>query len=205
MGLLKTFSRHSIVLQVMPMQTYQDTAAENAKEVAGKWPLGYITTTSTGFALKEKFRKAGANTQNIVFVDAISRAINDGPAQADGCYYTSKPAALGEIEKTSQRLIRHGFRHFVFDSLTGFFSCRKKAHAKEFVANLAKRFRKNGVKCVFYSLEEPKNAKRLIGMEGLADFVLKAKAPKKVRAKQKAQKEKKKQSRKNESESGRGS
>ena len=83
MDIENELKENKIVLLLVPSLDYNDIVHANAK-ILSKKNLGYITLNKTADSLKEDFKKAKVNVENILFIDAISKTIKNVPDQAKG-------------------------------------------------------------------------------------------------------------------------
>lgn len=151
MDLVKEFSSNQTMLLLMPGEDYNKVIVQNMKKISKK-SVCYVTLNKTSDALKELFKKAKIKTENIVFIDAISKTIKNMPDQGAGVYYVSNPGAMTELSLTIDKFLRHGFDYLVFDSLTNLLVYESKAPVSKFVASLVNKVKTSKTKAVFYAL-----------------------------------------------------
>jgi len=151
MDIKKELSSNQTVLLIMPSVEYNDVIVDTMKQLSGK-SVCYITLNKTFDSLKETFKKNKVNTENLVFIDAITRTIKTSPEQTAGCYFCSSPGALTEISLTLTKIIRHGFEYLIFDSLTNLLIYQKRAPVAKFVSSLVNKIKESKTKAVFYAL-----------------------------------------------------
>ena len=75
----KELKENQTVLFIMPSQDYNRDVVKVVKSLKGN--IGYVTLNKTFDSLKETFKKAKVKTENILFIDAISKTIKSVPDQ----------------------------------------------------------------------------------------------------------------------------
>jgi len=135
----KELKENQTVLFIMPSQDYNRDVVKVVKSLKGN--IGYVTLNKTFDSLKETFKKAKVKTENILFIDAISKTIKSVPDQTEGCYYVSSPGSLTEISIAIDRIIKHEFDYLIFDSLTNMLVYESKAPVAKFVSSLVNKIR----------------------------------------------------------------
>jgi hypothetical protein len=148
---LEALSTNQTVLVLVDGTDYNDAVLAVIKGLSGS--VGYVTLNKTSDALRELFKKNGVKTKSIVFVDAISKTFKDCPPEGNGVYYMSSPAAMTEISLAISKLLNHGFKYIIFDSLTNLLVYQGKAPVAKFVSQLTNSVRASKSKAVFYSLK----------------------------------------------------
>ena len=168
----KEFAKSQTLLLLMPSADYGKDIIDIMKKLRGN--ICYVTLNRTFDSLKEDFGKAKIKTENIVFIDAISKTIKQVPDQTEGCYFISSPGSLTELSIAVDRFLRHGYDYIVFDSLTNMLIYEQKAPVAKFVSSLVNKIRATKTKVVFYALSV-KEQQALIEETGMfVDKVLKA-------------------------------
>lgn len=152
----KEFSQHQTILLIMPGVDYNKDVIKTMKSLKGN--IGYVTLNKTFDSLKESFKKAKIKTENILFIDAISKTIKSVPNQTEGCYFVSSPGSLTEISIAIDRIIRHNFDYLVFDSLTNLLVYEQKAPVAKFVSSLVNKIKGSKTKAVFFALDVKEQA-----------------------------------------------
>ena len=151
MDIKKELSKNQTVLLLMPSTEYNHIILENIKKLSSA-NIAYVTLNKTSDSLKELFKKNKIKTENIVFIDAISKTIKNVPNQGEGIYYVSSPGALTEISLVIDKFLKHNFDYLVFDSLTNLLVYTEKAPVAKFVASLVNKVKQSKTKAVFYAL-----------------------------------------------------
>lgn len=146
----KELDDNQTVLLMMPGSEYNDHVVSVMKELSGS--ICYVTLNKTYDSLRDTFKKAGINTEKIVFIDAISKTIRDVPNQTDGCYFVSNPGSLTEIAILVDKFLKHDYNYLVFDSLTNMLIYEKRAPVSKFVSSLVNKIRNSKTRAVFYAL-----------------------------------------------------
>jgi hypothetical protein len=146
----KELGQHQTLLFMVPSTDYNKDIVAIVKKLKGN--ICYVTLNKTFDSLKEEFKKAKIKTENIVFIDCISKTIKSVPDQTEGCYFISSPGALTEISIAIDRFLRHKFDYLVFDSLTNMLIYEKRAPVAKFVASLVNKIKATKTKAIFYAL-----------------------------------------------------
>ncbi|MBS3124236.1 hypothetical protein J4437_06415 [Candidatus Woesearchaeota archaeon] len=147
----KELDNSQTILLVMPSIEYNDDIVKIVKELSGK-SICYVTLNKTSGALIELFKKNMIKTENIVFIDAISKTIKKVPDQDNGVYYVSSPGALTELSLVITKFVKHNFNYLIFDSLTNLLVYESRAPVAKFLSSLVNKIKESKVKAVFYAL-----------------------------------------------------
>ena len=151
MDIKKELSSNQTVLLIMPGIDYNQIIVDILKQISGK-NICYVTLNKTYNSLKELFERNNINTENIVFIDAISKTIKSVPNQTKGCYFCPYPGALTEISVTISKILKHNFEYLIFDSLTNLLIYQQKDPVAQFLSALANKIRESSTKAIFYAL-----------------------------------------------------
>jgi len=135
----------------MSSSNYNKDIINIIKKLDGK-SVVYITLNKTKDSLIEIFHKNKIKTENIIFVDAISKTIKSVPEQSEGVYYVSSPGALTELSLVISKFIKHNFEYLIFDSLTNLLVYERKAPVAKFVSSLVNKIKESKTKAVFYAI-----------------------------------------------------
>ena len=152
LDLKKEFDSNRTILLLVDSIDYNNTVAEVMKSIQESSTC-YVTLNKTFPAIKDNLSKKGITTQNITFIDAISKTITDKPPQTKDCYYVSSPSALTEISITISKFLKHGFEYLIFDSLTNLLIYQKKTPIAKFVSTLVNKVRTSKTKAIFFALK----------------------------------------------------
>jgi len=145
-------SANQTVLLLMETVGYNDIMGEVMKNLSGK-SICYVTSNKTYDSLKETFQKNKINTDNVVFIDAISKSLKKVPDSSDGVYYVSNPGALTELDIVIGKFLRHEFDYLIFDSLTNLITYSKQGSVSKFVKSLIEKVKKGKTSAVFYCMQ----------------------------------------------------
>lgn len=151
MNILKEFSENKTILLIMSSSEYNKEIVDVVKKINNQ-SIVYVTLNKTYDSLVELFKKKKINTDNIVFIDAISKTIKTAPDQAENVYYISSPGALTELSLAISKFIKHNFDYLIFDSLTNLLIYESKAPVAKFVSSIVNKVKESKTKAVFYAL-----------------------------------------------------
>lgn len=171
-ALINEIEENGIVLVLASDPGYAQGTAATVKALAAKRAVCYITLNKTAGYLQGIFKKNGVNLKNVVFVDAVTRTIKDGPSEGDGTYFVPSPAALTEISMLFERLLKHGFMVFIFDALTNVRIYQKEELVTEFALHIFTRIREAKAKAVVYMLDMPGHETMIRECSMMADRVI---------------------------------
>jgi len=164
MDIKKELSSNQTILLLMPGTEYNEIIVNVLKKLSGN--ICYVTLNKTCDSLKELFKKKKIKTDNIVFIDAISKTIKNVPDQSEGVYYVSSPGAMTELSLVIEKFLRHKFDYLIFDSLTNLLVYENKAPVSKFVSSLVNKIKQGKTKAVFYALSV-KDQETLIKESGM--------------------------------------
>ena len=145
----KELKENGTLLLLVPSMKYNETVFDVAKQLAGK-KVCYVSLNKTAEAVKASFKAHKIDPKNMMFVDAISRSLNEGPMQSGSTYFVSSPGELTEMSIVVHKLLEKKFDYLIFDSLSNLFVYQKKEPVIKFVSLLINRIRESGTKAVFY-------------------------------------------------------
>ena len=151
MDIAQELQDNQTMLMIVPSGEYNQYIIEFVKQLSKK-SVCYVTLNKTFESLVEVFRKNGVHTQNVVFIDAISKTMKQMPDQTENCFYCTSPAALTELSITIDTFLRHNFDYIVFDSLTNLLVYQKGAPVSKFVSSLVNKVKGSKTRAVFYAL-----------------------------------------------------
>ena len=76
----------------------------------------FITLSQSHKKIKDKLRKKGQNTENILFINGYNLKKKGEINQEKGCYYLKKPFSDKELIKKTINAINHGYNTLIIDS-----------------------------------------------------------------------------------------
>jgi hypothetical protein len=153
--LVKELAGKQTVLLVIPSKKYDTILKQTAKKLAAKGSVAYVTLNKTFEALSTEFKKAKVNTENIVFIDAISKTLLSKPPQTDHAYYLNSPGALTEMSLVISKFVKHEFDYIIFDSITNLMTYQKAPVVHKFISSLSRKSEGKKTKFVFLALDLP--------------------------------------------------
>lgn len=151
MDIKRELDSNQTILLLMPSTSYNDLIISNIKKISNK-NVCYVTLNKTSDSLRELFKQNKVKTENIVFIDAISKTIRNVPDQENGVYYVTSPGALTELSLSIDKFLKHNFDYLIFDSLTNLLVYEQKSPVAKFVASLVNKIKESKTKAVFYAL-----------------------------------------------------
>jgi len=152
MELAKELKENQVVLLLVEGLEYNDLSLKVARELFGK-KVCYVTLNKTCPSILETFSKAKIKSDNVKFVDAISKTITGKAKDTDSCLYLSSPGALTELSIAISEFIKKGYDYIIFDSLTNLLIYQGKGPVAKFVANLITKIKASKTRAVFYALK----------------------------------------------------
>ena len=151
MNLKKELSNSQTMLLVMPSSSYNKEIIKVMKQLSGKKVI-YVTLNKTYESLIEIFKKNKIDTNNVIYVDAISKTIKNKPKKVDNCCYISSPGALVELSLIITKLLKHNFEYLIFDSLNSLLVYEKKTPVAKVLQNLINKIKQSDTKAIYYAL-----------------------------------------------------
>ena len=171
MDIIKELQENKTTLMLVPSIDYNNVIVDMAKQLT-KGSVCYITLNKTYDSLKEIFKKKGVNTENIIFIDAISKTIKKTPGETDGCYFVSSPGSLTELSLVISKFIKHEFEYIIFDSLTNLMVYSKKAPVAKFLSGIINKIEASKTKAIFYALSMEEHQELIKECEMFVDDVI---------------------------------
>ena len=151
MDIAKELSSNQTILLIMSSDNYNKSSIDVTKPLTDG-SVCYVTLNKTYSAIKENLEKSKINLTNIVFIDAISKSIQQKAKQTENCYFISSPGALTEMSLTISKFIKHDFNYIIFDSLSNLMIYEKKAPVAKFVSSLVNKIKGSKTKAVFFAV-----------------------------------------------------
>ena len=152
MDIIKELSDNQTILLLMPGIEYNKIVLETIKTLSDK-RVCYVTLNKTYGALKELFKKNKIKTDNILFVDAITRSLKEAKDIPKECYFVS-PTSISDAFAALHTIIQQEYDYPVFDSLTNLFSYKETEGVEDLIFVLLNKIRETKTKAVFYALNE---------------------------------------------------
>ncbi len=149
----KEISENNSLLIIVSGQDYRELVNSTAKTVAKEGSVCYITLNKTSESLKESFSKKDVDLSKIIFIDAITRTISEGPMQNTGVYFVKSPAALTDISILVDKMISHNFKFFILDSISTLMVYQKADTVIKFLSYLITKAEQTKTKVVIYALD----------------------------------------------------
>jgi KaiC/GvpD/RAD55 family RecA-like ATPase len=143
---------NQIVLVMIPSASYNDKIIKLMKSLSSG-SVCYVTFNKTSDSLTEMFKKKKIKTDNILFIDAITKTIKKVPDKNANSYFCSSPAALTEISLAISKVLKHNFDVIIIDSLTNLLIYQKKNPVSKFVTSLINKIKTTDTKALLYALD----------------------------------------------------
>ncbi len=152
MDITKELEENQTILLLVPGEEYNNVIKDITKDLSKK-SLCYVTLNKTSDALKDTFKKGNIETENIIFIDAISKTIKGITGEIDDCYFVSSPGALTEMSLVISKFLSHNFDYLIFDSITNLAIYERKEPIGKFISHVINNIRVGGTKAVFLALK----------------------------------------------------
>ena len=164
--LKKELESNQTILLIMSGDKYNDLIGDIIKPLSDK-NICYVTLNKTSSALMELFKKKKIKNENILYIDAISKALKKSPDQCDKCYFVSSPAALTELSLVTNKFLKHKFDCIIVDSITNLSTYQKDLIVLKFITTLINKVKASKTKAVFYAIDI-KEQENLIKQAGVS-------------------------------------
>ncbi len=148
----KELEENQTIVAIIPSMKYNKVSLDVVKQLS-KHSICYVTLNKTYTSIEETLKKKKVNTDNIVFIDAITKTIKKAPKQAKGVYFVSSPGALTELSLTIKKFLKHNFKYLIFDSLTNLTIYQNKSTVAKFISSLVNNIKESETKAIFYALD----------------------------------------------------
>lgn len=168
-----------IIVSITPNDKYNEEIIGSVKRLFNDYSrICYINTNTIHEVLVKNLSKNGIDTDNIFFIDCITKSSSQGQADEDNCIFVDAPNSLTEISRHVTRFLSEKkFDCYLFDSLSTLLIYDKSPAVIKFVHFLIENFRQYKCSAVFMVLESDSES-QLIKYIGL--FVDKIYAKSKV-------------------------
>jgi hypothetical protein len=115
--------------------------------------LCYVTLNKTYSSLKQQFNKDGFSSDNLVYIDAITRSMESAENTND-CYFVSSPQALTELSIVITEFLAQNIDYVILDSLTTLLIYQKKVDpVVKFVTKMVNTVKKENSHMIFFVLD----------------------------------------------------
>ena len=171
-NLKKELEDNQVILLLMPGKEYNEDIVKKLKYFSSSSSVFYVTLNKTYSALSELCKKHKVKSDNVVFVDTISKTIKKTPDQSKQVYYVSSPGALTEISLVVSKFLKHEFDYMIFDSLTNLAIYTKRAPVGKFLSSLIHKIKGTKTKAVFYAISSGENDELIKQAEMFVDKVI---------------------------------
>lgn len=162
-----------IIVLIIPEDNYTERLVKVVKELS-KLPtkLCYISLNRPYISLINIFQKAGLNTDNIYFIDAITRTAQLA-TKCTNCEFVSSPGALTELSVTISNIMEtNQYRYIIFDSLSTLLVYESDNTIAKFVHFLMAKVRVAGCNAVFTCLKQDADSILVKDINMFADKVI---------------------------------
>ncbi len=153
---------------VLPNKEYSRMILETTKYLSSNYPrVCYVSLNRMYSTLAESLSRAKINTNNFLFIDALTQAATTKKPKESNCIYINSVAALTELGIAISGALKTGkFDAILFDSLSTLLIYNKSTVVGEFTHSLINKIRALNVTAVFTALEEDTESELLkkIGM-----------------------------------------
>lgn len=149
-SLHKELEQHQTILFLVPSISYNDICLETMKQLKGR--ICYVTVNKTCATLTETFQKTKIKTENILFIDGISRMIKDKNEERTNCYYINSPGALTEFALTIHESLQYTFDYLVFDNITNLLVYQEKSSIERSMQDIISKIKMTKTKAIFYAI-----------------------------------------------------
>ncbi|MFH1317035.1 MAG: hypothetical protein ABII01_05950 [Candidatus Woesearchaeota archaeon] len=154
MDLKEELITNNVLLSVHSKNYYNESVFESMKHLKDQ-NICYVSMNKPAPHLESSFKAAGIDTNNVFFIDAISRGV--GPyTEKENMLFVSSPQALSELSiAITQSLSTGVFDVIVFDSLSSLYVMNLKSGSIERFTNFViNKIRAENKKGVFMVLED---------------------------------------------------
>lgn len=156
MDLRREVDENTVLLAAIQKDYYNSSLLEILKNLDNK-RVCYVVLNNTAYALNGFFRFHDVSTDNILFVDAVSKGIGmEKNKEQENTILISSPAALEELSIVLSKIIEKSkIDVFIFDSLSTLSLYKSdEMNISKFLMTLAKSIRAHGKKAIFTCLEQ---------------------------------------------------
>lgn len=171
MDIKTELASNQTVLLVMSGADYNTEIVRVMSQLSGN--ICYITANKTYDALKETLEKNKISTENIIFIDTISKTLKKVSDQEE-VFYVSSPGALTELSLVVKKFLKHDFDYLIFDAISNLSTYQNKNICTKFLRDLVDSVKKTKTKSVFYVIESAENEAIISKMSAIVDKVVKA-------------------------------
>jgi archaellum biogenesis ATPase FlaH len=113
----------------------------------------YVTLNKTYNSLKQRFSKEGFPLDHLVFIDAITRSMEQAE-NTDDCYFVSSPQSLTELSIVISEFLNQNIDYIIIDSLTTLLIYQKNVDpVVKFVTKLVNTAKKQNSHVIFLVLD----------------------------------------------------
>ncbi len=172
---LRDIENRSIVLFIPSLTEYHQSIIDILNVLVNERNLNcvYVTTSRSYKRLNDLFSKKGINTENIFFVDAVSKGI--GFDNGDGDFFLlSDPRNLSNLSITIAKAVKKvNGRFLILDSLSGLNLYNSVPHISKFFHALTAEIRSWGIGAIVISVDEEFKDELINTFSGFCDKTIK--------------------------------
>lgn len=139
-------------LMIVDSSKYNQTIVKIVKSLKKK-SVCYVTLNKTFNSLKEIFKKNKINNENLLFVDAISKSLENVGKETENCYFINSPGALTEISLVISKFVKHDFECVIFDSINSLLIYRDQKVVRKFVTSIVSKINESKTNIIFIVLK----------------------------------------------------
>lgn len=166
-----------VALATVDASKYQETNIEfiSYLTTVSNTPGVYVTLNKPFATLDALFKKAGINTDMVIFIDAVTRTSGGAIEKTSKCLFIGSPENLSDISLAMDQAVRAipGEQRFLFfDSLSTLLIYNKATTVAKFVHFLSGKMRVWGVKGIIITLEKESDKELLSELSQFCDIRL---------------------------------
>ena len=140
------------MLLIVPGDEYNKTIIKSVKKISGK-KVAYVTLNKTAPSLIERFKDKKIDIGDFVFVDVISRTIQETPKSKKQIEYIDSPSALTDIALSISKYIKHKFDYVVIDAMTNIRAYHSEDTCIKFISSIINKIRGTDTGLILFSLD----------------------------------------------------
>lgn len=166
-----------VVLATVKAKDYNKTNLELVRHLTEEEnaPGVYVTLSKPFDVMQEKFKKAGIDTELIIFIDAVTKTAGGELKKTKNCLYIGGPEKLSDISIAMDQAVRAlpSQKRFVFfDSLSVLLMYNEVGTVVKFIHFLASKMRVWKVKGIIISLQKDKDKELIDQLSQFCDVTL---------------------------------
>ena len=158
--------RAGVILITMDSLDYNKGVLKTMEDLSPE-KIVYVILDKTYMSIDTNFKQNGIDTANVFYINITREKI--GAKESTKHYYLSSNSALTELAIVINNLLKRGYTHIVFDSITNLLIYNDGMKTRKFLIDLTNKIKQANAKGVYYAIENDSTKDLINNMNMVVD------------------------------------